>query len=412
MPPTERAEIEQAVGEELAKVGVEGTLSLIGHSIELHPGSEGGSSVARGAPVAIDIQLILEQWALLPDEMRARKAEEIARRLHGALRTSRRWEGHHEDVVDSGGRGRVAGAVAGLFGLLAVIGLARYFVPRVLGQGKVEAAVPTEGDGARRERLARACDAVRDRLYKGSSFGPFALEGWVVELWLGSKRAGEAPLRESAALGGLVGGGKLVPGADEVLAGIRDGTVEITDGFDAGAAQRSPGWSAAKVVFHEGYARAFLEEEGRARFLALADRVARASGADHAALYARCAHLETHDVGAWFRGPDAAGAAAMMVYQMGFFAETKVVDRSAVATLRPSGHDGGAALPGGELDALRQAAGDVAVEVPRQVSSAGGSVTTAGGSTTLVFPLGAPVRSLAATRELARRMGIGVPGRD
>jgi hypothetical protein len=288
----------------------------------------------------------------------------------------------------------------------------------------VEDAVPTEADGARRERLARACDAVRDRLYQGASLGPFALEGWVAELWLGSRRSGETPLRESPALTGLVRGGKLLPSADETLAAVRDGTVEITDGFDAGAAQRSPGWSAAKLVFHDGYARAFLEVETRARFLGLADAMARASGADHAALYARCAHLETHDVGAWFRGPDVAGAAAVMVYQMGFFADAKVIDRSTMASLRASGpsgsrkpgsrpqasdHDGGslARPPEGELDALRRAAGEVAAEVPQEVGSAGGSVTTAGGSTTLVFPLGAPVRSLAATRELARRMGIG-----
>jgi hypothetical protein len=116
-----------------------------------------------------------------------------------------------------------------------------------------------------------------------------------------------------------------------------------------------------------------------------------------------------------------AGAAAMMVYQIGFFAETKVIDRSAVAAPRrpgarsqASGRDGGSLpwIPEGELDALRMAAADVAAEVPRQVGSAGGSVTTAGGSTTLTFPLGGPVRSLAATRELAHRMRIDVPKAD
>ena len=383
-------------------MGVEGTLLLAGRSIELH---------AEGAPVSIDIDLILNQWPLLPEDLRRRKADEIARRLNGAYRASleverrggRGREGRPGNARNALPGGRILGALAGLFGLLAAIGLARILVPRLRGLDKVESSVPTESDVARGERLARACDAVRDRLYKGASFGPFALEGWTVELWLARSDGRGAPLREQPALGALVAGGKLAPAADAELTRIIDGTAEITDGFDADAAQRSPAWSAATVVFREGYARAFLEEESRPRFLALADRIATAAGADYAALYARCAHLRTHDVGAWFRGPDLAGAAAVMVYQIGLFAEAPVIDKGALATLRGPA--------GGELDALHKTAAGVEEAVPRLVGSSGGAVTT-GHPATLVFPLAAPVRPLAATRALAHKMGIAVLAGD
>ncbi len=323
----------------------------------------------------------------------------MARRLVGAWQSARAAAGQHDDV-DSGSRTRITGAVAGLFALLVVIGAARFAIPRLTSSEKVEVKAPTEGDVAKQERLARACDAVRERAYKGDSFGPFALEGWVVELWLASQKG--APLRQSPALTALVAGGKLTAAADEKIAAVIDGTVELADGFDAEAAKRSPGWSAATVVFKNGYARAFLEEEHRPRFLALADRLVAASGADHGALYARCAHRTTHDIGAWFHGPDLAGATAAMVYQMGFFAEEKVIDRTALAAIRVSG---------GELDALRKVAGEVSSSVPRLVGTAGGSVSTSAG-TNLLFSLAAPVRSVAATKDVAKKMGIGLLAGD
>jgi hypothetical protein len=382
----ERAEIEEAVGKDLATLGIRGTIALAGSSMELR-------AFDGSAPVSIDIDPIPGQWPLLPPEMRRRKSDEIARRLVGALSASRRAEGRRDTAGDDAARTRVIRAVAGLFALVVAIGAARFAIPRLLPEEKVEPKVPTESGGARADRLARACDAVRGRLYEGSSFGPFAMEGWVVELWLAGKQG--ARLRDQPALTGLVAGGKLLPAADASLAAIIDGTVEITDGFTPEAAQRAPGWVAASLVFREGYARAFLEEEHRPRFLALADRLVASTGADHAALYARCAHLTTHDIGAWFHGPDMAGAAAVMVYQMGFFAEGRVIDRGALGALHAAG----------DLDALRKATSDAGDAVGRTVSADGASVST-GSGTTLVFSLAAPARSLAATRDLARKMGI------
>jgi serine/threonine-protein kinase len=161
---------------------------------------------------------------------------------------------------------------------------------------------------------------------------------------------------------------------------------------------RSPAWGGAIMVFHEGYARVFLEPETRQRFILMADRLAEAAGADAGALYARCAHLTTHDIGAWYHGKDAPGAAAALVYQMGFFADGTILDRGAVTALR---------APGGDLDALRKAAEVEADLVPKIVSAQGGTVTTSHG-VSLVFPLAGPTRAQTATRALARKMGVGV----
>lgn len=376
------------MGQELAKVGVQGAIVLSAKTIELHPA--GG-----GAPVSIDVELIVNQWPLLPEEMRTRKANEMARRLVGAQRAAREAEGHRDGDGDGASRGRVVGAVAGLFVLLVLIGAARFAIPRLIGDDKPAVKATGESAAEKKARLGLVCDVVRDHMYKGESYKGLSLEGWAVDLWLASKKGGS--LRASPALTGLVG--VKLPELPNVI----DGTVAIADGFDGAAAARSPGWSAATVILGEGYGRAFFDEESRPHLVAAAERVAEAAGADHAALYARCAHLTaTHDIGAWFHGPDVAGATAVMVYQMGLFADPKVIDTNALA-----------ALQGGELDALRKAAGDIAGAVPGIVGSVrGASVSTTPGAT-LGFSLWVPVRSQQeAIRKLAKKMGVGLLAGD
>src|SRR4051794_13384668 len=77
--PAQKREIEGAVGEALALYGVSGTVVLVGQQLELH---------SVGPAVSIDVELIGEQWGLLPDDIRARKAGDLARRLSEAHRAS------------------------------------------------------------------------------------------------------------------------------------------------------------------------------------------------------------------------------------------------------------------------------------------------------------------------------------
>jgi hypothetical protein len=256
--------------------------------------------------------------------------------------------------------------------------------------------VPTEGPTEKQARLARACEAMRSQLLTGGSFGPMATEGWVVEIWLAGQKG---PMRQSAALAPIIADQKLTAAADDELARVIDGSVEIEDGLTAEEAEKAPRWSAASIVLREGYARAFLEPETRPRFTSLAERLADATGAELGAMYARCAHMATHDIGAWFRGADAAGATASMVYTMGFFAEGLAVDRGAVGSVR---------APGGTLDKLEKAANEAGPDsLARLVTGQGGSVSS-GKRVSYVFPLGGPTRAIAATRAVARKMGVGV----
>jgi hypothetical protein len=382
-----QAEIEAAVTQALADLGVRGSVAVVGTAIELHAG---------GAPTEIDIEQVLRQWPLLPPEMRRRRAEEVAGRLADATRATK-VEGRPRSAEPSAiPNARVLGAIVGVFGLLTTVGVLRYVIPRLQDE-KTEPHVPSESAVDRTARLSRACDAMRSRLLTGGSFGPFATEGWVVEIWLAGKKGGI--LRDHGALVPIIAGEKLTVAADEELARVSDGSAEIVDGFTGEDASRSPGYSAASILLRDGYARAFLDPELRPHFITLGERLADGTGADLAAIYARCAHLTTHDIGAWFRGPDAAGATASMVYTMGFFADALAVDRGAVHAVR---------VTGGELDQLRKAAADADGEaLSRVVTGQGGTVSSARG-VTFVFPLGGPTRAISATRAAARKMGVGV----
>jgi serine/threonine-protein kinase len=261
-------------------------------------------------------------------------------------------------------------------------------------------------------RNARTCEAARKRIYSGASMGPFELAGWVAEIWLATARPSamaqvapgtEPQAAEAVGLGALVAQGKVTSDADAELAAVQDGLVEIVPGFTEEEAGRSPSWRAIVVRFSEGYAQAYFDPALRARFVALADRMADAASADLGALYARCAHLPYHDAGAWFRGPDPGGAAAALVYASGLFAELPAVDRTALAALRG----------GGQLDALRGAGAPLdAGTLSRLVGAHGGAITAgAAGAVTLSFPVGGPTRATSASRAVARKLQVGV-GQD
>ncbi|WP_437593252.1 hypothetical protein [Sorangium sp. So ce1000] len=397
-------EIEAAVQEALGLFGTPGSVSVQGRQIALH---------GRGAPVAIDLEQLVEQWPLLPQDLRMRKASDIARRLAQAHRAV-------SSLAPPAPTARVQPArhLVIPVGVIALVVVGALFASRMLRSREAPAAPPTGPEttaGEDTARNARTCEAARKRIYAGASIGPFELAGWVAELWLATPRgtaAAEASAgavepavltAESAGLGALVAQGKLRAGADAELAAITDGLVEIVPGFDEEQARRSPSWRAITARFSGGYARAYFDPAQRARFVALADRMADAATATLGALYARCAHLPYHDAGAWFRGSDPAAAAAALVYASGFFAEMPAVDRGALAAL-------GAAAP---IDALRGAGASLdAASLGKLVGAHGGGITKGGaGAVVVTFPVGGPTRATTASRTVARKLQVGV-GQD
>ncbi|MGK3994606.1 hypothetical protein [Sorangium sp. So ce1024] len=393
-------EIEAAVREALGLFGTSGSVTVQGRQIALR---------GRGAPVVIDLEQLVEQWPLLPQDLRARKASDLARRLAQAQRAV-------TSLVPPGARapGRPLRHVVIPVVAVAVVLVGALVAVRALRSREEPVASPVAPETTAAEdaaRNARTCEAARKRIYSGASMGPFDLAGWVAELWLATPRGGaaqapagqEAPSVEAAGLGGLVADGKLTAGADAELAAVTDGLVEILPGFDAEEAGRSPSWRAVIARFSGGYARAYFDPALRARFVALADRMADGASAELGALYARCAHLPYHDAGAWFRGPDPAAAAAALVYASGLFAELPAVDRGALAALKGAG----------QIDALRSAGASLdGASLGKLVGAHGGGITRGGaGAVVITFPVGGPTRATSASRIVARKLQVGV-GQD
>jgi serine/threonine-protein kinase len=237
---------------------------------------------------------------------------------------------------------------------------------------------------------------MRDRVYQGASFAAFAPEGWVIELWLAAKGRS---LEKHPAVAALVAAGKLTTAADEELAKVLDGRVDVGPAFEHEADTRRSDWDGVKVLFREGYARAFFEEEGRSRLVGLSGRLAEATGAEMGALYGRCAHLRVHDVGAWFYGRDPQTAAASILYQMGFFAESSLVNKAALAAIAPSEPELGRLLAVAATQSSNALVGALAAE--------GGTAKTTHG-VSVTFPFAGATRAITATRELAEKLGIGV----
>ncbi|XYI01815.1 hypothetical protein ACMHYB_19455 [Sorangium sp. So ce1128] len=394
-------EIEAAVQEALGLFGTSGSVIVQGRQIALH---------GRGAPVAIDLEQLVEQWPLLPQDLRMRKASDIARRLAQAHRAVSSLA-----PPASSASARPARHIVIPIGVVAVVIVGVLVAVRMLRSRETPAALPPAPETTASEdaaRNARTCEAARKRIYSGASMGPFELAGWVAELWLAMPRgagaaqaaaAQEPPNAEAVGLGGLIAQGKLTAGADAELAAVNDGLVEIVPGFDPEEAGRSPSWRAITARFSGGYARAYFDPALRARFVALADRMADGAGAELGALYARCAHLPYHDAGAWFRGSDPAAAAAALVYSSGLFAELAAVDRGALAAIGRAG----------PIDALRNAGASLdGADLSKLVGAHGGGIARGGaGAVVITFPVGGPTRATSASRIVARKLQVGV-GQD
>ncbi len=390
--PVVAQEIERAVTRALSKSGQGGSVVVKGDFCEFH----------TDAPVvAIDIGEWVTQWNLLPDEMKEARATRAATRLTNALNESQ----GRSAPVPKAELVRRARRVALVVGTLFALGLIGIWLSRQGffggdGSGAESTAAvdaggnePSQEDAAgRAARIARVCDAARQRIYQGGSMG-MDIEGWVVELWLarpGVAAGGSAtPLIDDEALDALVASGAV----QELGA---KGPSEIT----LHAADSELGLSTAVVRFSEGYVAPFFKSQGRTRFVAVAEKVADAVGATHAGMYARCAHLPTaRDVGAWYRGADLNAALVSTLFAAGRYANPPAFNAQkyreqgllakldqAIATLDDAERD----------DILRKQGGK---PHPRLT---GGKTT----SVSLRFPLGGPTRPTLTSREIAASLDL------
>ncbi len=283
-------------------------------------------------PIWIDAAADLQQWTMLPVNIRQRKANLLAMRfLHiqrggdsndsaQASESSFQLPPWAQTALDklkelAANPGvKIAAAAVLAIGVIATI--------VVLNRKEPPPPPPpdpnSETPGQRKARLARACDAVRLMMWRGGAWTSMPNEGWTVELWL-SRQNGE-PIRSHASIAKLVQGGQVNWGEKSVFSSITDGKVEVIQG--PGAAQRSE----ATIVFGDGYARPFFDIDRRHEFISISEQLVKDTTADWGALYAHCAHLTTRDVGVWFFGRDPAKAATSILYTMGKLVGSKGSD--------------------------------------------------------------------------------------
>jgi hypothetical protein len=167
---------------------------------------------------------------------------------------------------------------------------------------------------------------------------------------------------------------------------------------------RAPRWGGMRATFSGRYVTPLFQPKERAEYIRLASGVADALSADYAALYARCAHRDSHHIGVWFRGPSPGGAAAALLYFMGTYADVPHVTPS---ELRPEG--------AGAVDRVfslgRLGSATVGLE-KRRVSTLlgphGGMIAGDDDKpSTITFPFRDANRADRASRGIARELDIG-----
>ena len=405
-------EIEEAVQKALTEAGMKATVRLVGRSLTLH---------GAGPPVEIDALYLMEQWPLLPGDLRERKATDVAARLIEAERaataptlgsprgSSAPPRGSSAPPRYSPATVRPTGApargpkrpvvvpIGSLIVLLCAAGLAYFWFrsrPPSQPAQATSAVVKPETEDERRSRL---CEAARTRVLTSGTLAQIDAEVWLAELWLATSKPGGDPAREKG-VAELIEQGKLTATADPDLAGVPLGQVEIAG--DEGAA-RGGSWRSLQIRFRGGYVSQFFDPAGRERLQRVAAKLADATGAELGALYGRCGHLRYHDIGAWFRGATPAHASAALVFSMGFSSERRLTNR-----------DPSSPATTADLAPLVGAFGKVEKGAAEAIVRDAGGIYAPGvdaAPTVISFPLGGPTRAARATLELARRAGMGAP---
>ena len=375
--PNVAREIEDAIVGALSRRGVSGKVVVRQGIAELH---------GSGPVVAIELGDWVEQWSLLPPDLQARRAEVAADRLRTAIAQTLPAPATPTDIAPV-----MRNLVMGIAVLAALGGIgfwlirANFFgkvnLPIVSSAGAAESSSAI-GDPTARDRAL--CDAARKRVYAGAAMD-LDPAGWVIELWL-ARASSKKP---------LAGEDVLRAASDQKLSGRLGATAPASATWvDTGEATR------AMLRFEGGYLRAFLQADGRDRFIALTDELADAVDVDHAALWARCAHSSVRDIGAYYRGRDAAGAATALLFAQGLFADPMIVDKSKVTA------------KDGALAALGRAAAPIEEQVLEElVSDNGGRVMTrepdAGRPRIgLLFALGGPTRAQQAAKAVAKQVHV------
>ncbi len=394
-------EVETAIAEAVARFGMAGEVLIEKGEARL---------VGAGPEVVTEIGNVLDTWSALAPELRTRRATEIARRLVTARRASL-----SPDVARrSLNIGRYVTPIVILCVTGAAIWLAfQYLSPgsgglaKLFGGGAPSATGPRNIDEYEAERTARAeraCEATRARIQRGATVGPADVEGWVVEIVVLRPPDAGDPLADPA-LGEFISkrddaGARFVWSGAPDIAELEGITTEVVVAEEPAAKLRG-----IRFTFKGSYVTSYFHPGTSRHFITVAAALSEKLRGRYAGLYARCAHTETHHLGAWFFGPSPAGASAALIYFMGVFHDPPQLRQS---ILFP---EGGTDVRASDIVQRVETglAGFDRVKVRNVVSEQGGMISGPNeGPCALTFPFSDANRASRASLELARVGGVGL----
>lgn len=401
--PAVEHEIATLVREAIARHGMAGDVVVRGASVVLE---------GHGRTVSTELGLLGEQWTILPHDVQARRAAEMARRLADARRalSSRPPSRSGLGVGWLGPAALVALLGAGVWGALRFSGTRAAFEALASSSTSAAPALSSPADAyeaARRSRAAAVCARTRERVLRGASISMTDADGWIVELVL-LRDASAAAIRSDPALGTFLAFDPTHETARLVWAGT-PALAAIDDAFSRVRLVEAPALETAHLNgvsfdFGGAYVTAYFDSERRGSYSRLAGALAERLGASHGALFARCADRDTHEIGSWFRAPTPAAAAGVLMFFMGTYAD---VPQVRTALLRPadaaSGIDRGFAFT-----ELERAAASVKYEPIRALlGDFGGAIAgRPEGPTTLTFDFKDASRASRASYRLARDLDV------
>ena len=316
------------------KVRVEGQFLIVGK----------GATEARA-----DLKGSVQQWESLPDDLRERRAQQIAQLLsEGTARAPLVIRPPRQRQRNP--TGPLSCLAPLLIAALTVCALGvayRYLSPnkesplasirRVLDQSPIGSTIASvtapsyDASSVEHERsviASAACAKSRTRVSRGGSVGPADVEGWLVELVL-LRRGPPVDLSQSSPLSSFV---RREAGASSgKLIWVKASSLVAQERFDARVELRElpplgeKNVNAVSLVFSGPYVVPYFTEDQRADYFALADALADALGATEGALFAHCAGSEAHHVGSWFLGATPGAAVGSLIYFMESFTDVPIL---------------------------------------------------------------------------------------
>ena len=324
-------ELRALVEQELSRIGVRGGLRLEDDALLLRRSTGTTRAEIRGT---------LAQWDSLPDDLRARRIQQLAgllaaedilaplpARAAQQAQAARRALGlrWYSVFAPISVMALSAAAIAVAYHYLAPSGAGpSLFGSAVLPSARAAIARAVDSDRERSAFAGAACAQTRARVAQGANIGPADDEGWVVELAL---------LRRGAAvdLSAAPGLAKFITRSSGTLTGTvswaNAGHLSAARRFDAEVSMvvRAPlgqnQISGLDLVFSGPYVMPYFTEDQRGEYFRLADALAEELHATDGALFAHCASSDSHQIGSWFLGPTPGGAVASLIYFMASYSE-------------------------------------------------------------------------------------------